>query len=56
MSRIYNNRFSISKLPVPTILSLAFSLRDFMPSYGIVYSHAEKVFYQEFQWEKCFQK
>ena len=43
-------------IPVPTILSLAFSLRDFMPSYGVVYSHAEKVFYQEFYWEKMFPK
>ena len=38
-------------IPVPTILSLAFALRDFEPENGILHSHAKKIFYQEFDWK-----
>lgn len=43
-------------IPVPTILSLAFSLRDIAPENGIVYSHSKKVFYQDFFWENLVPK
>ena len=39
-------------IPVPTFLSLAYSLRSSQPSSGIILSHGTKVFYQEFGWLK----
>ena len=37
-------------IPIPTLLSLAYSLRKYEPKQGIVYSHSKKVFYQKFKW------
>tara|TARA_B100000029_G_scaffold457384_1_gene486054 strand:- start:123 stop:764 length:642 start_codon:yes stop_codon:yes gene_type:complete len=37
-------------IPIPTLLSLAFSLKEYLPKNGIFYSHSNKVFYQEFDW------
>ncbi len=37
-------------IPVPTLLSLAYSLKKYEPKQGIVYSHSKKVFYQKFKW------
>ena len=39
-------------IPVPTMLSLAYSLKDKKPKNGILFSHSKKVFYQCFEWEK----
>ena len=39
-------------IPVSTIMSLAYSLRDESPSGGIIYSHAKRVFYQDVKWNK----
>ena len=38
-------------IPVPTIQSLAYSLKMIEPLNGIVYSHSSKVYFQEFQWD-----
>ena len=38
-------------IPVPTMLSLAYSLKDKEPKNGILFSHSEKVFYQSFEWK-----
>ena len=38
-------------IPVPSMLSLAYSLREYEPKQGILHSHANKVFYQTFRWE-----
>jgi len=43
-----------SIIPVPSILSLAFSLKDKKPINGIIRSHGDKVFFQEFIWDKGF--
>lgn len=43
-------------IPVPTFLSLAFSLKSLQPKSGIIRSHGEKVFYQEFLWERDIPK
>ncbi len=37
-------------IPVPSLLSLAFTNKKNEPKNGILYSHAKKVFYQEFIW------
>ena len=42
----------LSIIPVPTFLSLAYSLKSLKPSNGIILSHGKKVFYQEFRWLK----
>ena len=39
-------------IPVPTMLSLAFSLKNHKPRSGILFSHSKKVFYQDFKWTK----
>ena len=39
-------------IPVPTFLSLAYSLKSSQPSSGMILSHGTKVFYQEFKWSK----
>ena len=41
-------------IPVPSLLALAFSLKEFLPTNGISYSHSNKVFYQEFDWKEGF--
>ena len=38
-------------IPVPTMLSLAYSLKDSEPKNGILFSHSKKVFYQCFEWQ-----
>ena len=38
-------------IPVPTMLSLAYSLKDKEPKNGILFSHSKKVFYQCFEWK-----
>lgn len=47
---------NIPIIPVSTFLSLAFSLKSVKPFNGIIHSHGEKVFYQEFSWEKNIPK
>ena len=37
-------------IPVPTMLALAYSLKDYEPENGILFSHSKKVFYQDFKW------
>lgn len=39
-------------VPVPTILSMAYCLRLKKPLSGIIRSHGEKIFFQEFTWNK----
>tara|TARA_Y100001934_G_scaffold89772_1_gene111197 strand:- start:141 stop:782 length:642 start_codon:yes stop_codon:yes gene_type:complete len=43
-------------IPVPTLLSMAFGLKDNEPSSGIAHSHSKKVFYQEFSWQNSIPK
>ena len=38
-------------IPVPSMLSLAYSLKEYQPKQGILHSHANKVFFQTFRWE-----
>ena len=38
-------------IPVPSMLSLAFSLKKYEPKQGILHSHANKVFFQTFRWK-----
>lgn len=37
-------------IPVPTLLSLAYNIKENKPVLGIVLSHAKRVFHQEFNW------
>ncbi len=38
-------------VPVPSMLSLAFSMRKYKPKQGILHSHGNKIFFQSFGWE-----
>ena len=38
-------------IPIPSMLSLAFSLRKYEPKQGILYSHGNKIFFQTFGWD-----
>ena len=38
-------------IPVPSMLSLAFSLRKYESKEGMLYSHGDKVFFQTFGWK-----
>ena len=38
-------------IPVPSMLSLPFSLKEYEPKQGILHSHADKVFFQTYRWE-----
>ena len=38
-------------IPVPTILSMAYGLKKHKPTSGIMRSHGEKIFFQEFRWD-----
>ncbi|MDB9854489.1 tRNA (adenosine(37)-N6)-threonylcarbamoyltransferase complex dimerization subunit type 1 TsaB [Candidatus Marinimicrobia bacterium] len=38
-------------VPVPSLLSLAYGLKEMLPKNGILLSHANRVFYQDFFWE-----
>ena len=42
---------SLPIVPVPSMLSLAFSLRKYEPKEGILHSHGNKIFFQTFDWE-----
>ena len=41
---------SLPIIPVPSMLSLAFSLRKYEPKQGILHSHGNKIFFQTFGW------
>ena len=45
----YSKRLPI--VPVPSMLSLAFSMRKYEPKQGILHSHGNKIFIQSFDWE-----
>ena len=38
-------------IPIPSMLSLAYSLRKYEPRQGILHSHASKIFFQTFRWK-----
>ena len=38
-------------IPIPSMLSLAFSLQKYEPQQGILHSHGDKVFFQTFSWK-----
>ena len=42
---------SLPIVPVPSMLSLAYSLRKYEPKHGILHSHGNKIFFQSFGWE-----
>ena len=39
-------------IPISTMMSLAYSLKEDSPEGGIIYSHAKRVFYQDIKWHK----
>ena len=39
-------------IPISTMMSLAYSLKDSFPDKGIIYSHAKRVFFQDIKWQK----
>ena len=39
-------------IPISTMMSLAYSIKENFPEMGIIYSHAKRVFYQDIKWEK----
>ena len=41
---------SIPLIPIPSLLGMAYVLKKYEPGSGILYSHAKKVFFQEFLW------
>jgi len=41
---------SLPIIPVPSMLSLAFSLRKYEPKQGMLHSHGNKIFFQTFDW------
>jgi len=43
---------SLPIIPISTMMSLAYSLKENSPDMGIIYSHARRVFYQNIKWEK----
>ncbi len=45
----YSKNYPI--IPVPTMLSLAYNLKESKPEEGIILSHAKKVFHQQFIWK-----
>ena len=42
---------SLPIIPVPSMLSLAFSLRKYEPKEGMLHSHGNKIFFQTFDWK-----
>ena len=38
-------------IPISTMMALAYNSRKFLPSLGIIHSHAKRVFYQKIRWE-----
>jgi len=43
-------------VPVPTMMSLAFSCRKLKPEIGLIHSHGEKIFFQKINWESNLPK
>lgn len=41
-------------IPISTMMSLAYSVKEASPDIGIIYSHAKRVFYQNIKWKKKF--
>lgn len=41
-------------IPVPSLVSMAFGCGEKYPKNGLTFSHGNRVFYQEFTWEKNF--
>ena len=39
-------------IPISTMMSLAYSIKESSPEVGIIYSHAKRVFYQNIKWKK----
>ena len=37
-------------IPISTMMALAYNSRKFLPTLGIIYSHAKRVFYQKISW------
>ncbi len=37
-------------IPISTMMSLAYNSRKFLPTLGIIHSHARRVFYQKIRW------
>ncbi len=41
-------------VPIPTMMSIAFSQKNFKPGIGLIHSHGDKVFYQKIGWSGNF--
>ena len=41
---------SLPIVPIPTMMSLAFSLKDLKPDIGLIHSHGDRVFCQKIAW------
>ena len=41
-------------IPISTMMALAYNSRKFLPTLGIIYSHAKRVFYQKVSWINMF--
>ncbi len=37
-------------IPISTMMALAYTARRFLPTFGIIYSHSNRVFYQKISW------
>ena len=37
-------------IPISTMMALAYNTRKFLPTLGIIHSHAKRVFYQKIRW------
>ena len=37
-------------IPISTMMALAYNSRKFLPTFGIIHSHAKRVFYQKIRW------
>ena len=42
---------SLPIIPISTMMSLAYVLKESLPEMGIIYSHARRVFYQNIKWD-----
>ena len=47
---------SLPIVPVPTMMSLAFSQKKSKPTIGLIHSHSDKVFYQKMVWSGSIPK
>ena len=41
-------------VPISTMMALAYNSRKFLPTLGIIHSHAKRVFYQKIRWTNTF--